>query len=68
MVKLAKPAAKNYNSVNICAGDVMHMPYKDNLFHIALSLFVIFALQPKAYVRHLEELYRCLLQVEQLWL
>ena len=60
MVKLAKQAAKKYYSVNICVGDVMHMPYKDNLFHIALSLFVIFALQSKAYVRHFEELYRVL--------
>ena len=58
MIKLAKQAAKKYYSVNICVGDVMHMPYKDNLFHSALSLFVIFALQPEAYVKHFEELYR----------
>ena len=62
MVKLAKQATAQYgSSVSICAGDVMKMPYDDNTFEIAMSLYVIPALRQEAYVRHFEELYRLLI-------
>ena len=60
MVKLAKCAAANYNAVNICTGDVKNMPYDDNTFDVALSLYVLCTLQPKAYVGHFKELHRVL--------
>ena len=63
MVKLAKCAAANYNAVNICTGDVKNMPYDDNTFDVALSLYVICTLQPKAYVGHFKELHRVLVFV-----
>ena len=46
-MKLAKQAiatAQYGSSVNICVGDVMKMPYDDNTFDIAMSLYVIPAL------------------------
>ena len=60
MVEIAKQAAVQYSSVNICVGDVMKMPYDDNMFDIALSLYVIPALRREAYIRHFEELHRVL--------
>ena len=60
MVKLAKQATVQYSSVSICVGDVMKMPYDDNTFDIALSLYVIPALRYEAYIRHFEELHRTL--------
>ena len=60
MVKLAKQAAVQYSSVSICVGDVVKMPYDDNTFDIALSLYIIPALRYEAYIRHFEELHRVL--------
>ena len=40
MVELAKQATAQYSSVNICVGDVMDMPYNDNTFDVAISVFV----------------------------
>ena len=60
MVELAKQAAVQYSSVNFCVGDVIKMPYDDNTFDIALSLYVIPALHHEAYIRHFEELHRVL--------
>ena len=62
MVKLAKQATARYgSSVNICAGDVMKMPYDDNMFDIAMSLYVLPVLRQEAYVRHFQELHRVLI-------
>ena len=41
MVELAQQATAQYGSVNICVGDVMDMPYDDNTFDVAISIFVI---------------------------
>jgi len=60
MVKLAKQATSQFSTVNICVGDMMKMPYDDNVFDVALSFFVTTVLQLKAFISHFKELYRVL--------
>jgi len=60
MVKLAKQATSQFSTVNIQVGDVMKMPYDDNVFDVALSFFVTTVLQLKAFISHFKELYRVL--------
>ena len=40
MVQLAKQAISQFSMVNIHVGDVMDMPYDDNIFDVALSVCV----------------------------
>ena len=60
MVELAKQATAQYSSVNICVGDVMDMPYNDNTFDVAISIFVTCNLSIEALTKHFEELNRVL--------
>ena len=60
MVELAQQATANYSSVNICVGDVMDMPYNDNTFDVAISIFVTCNLGIEALTKHFEELNRVL--------
>ena len=60
MVELAQQATAQYGSVNICVGDVMDMPYDDNTFDVAISIFVTCNLPIKALTKHFEELNRVL--------
>lgn len=60
MVQLSKQATSQFSTVNICVGDVMSMPYGDNCFDIAMSLYITCMLHPKACVGHFKELYRVL--------
>ena len=40
MVELAKQDTAQFSTVNIRLGDIMNMPYNDNTFDIALSLYI----------------------------
>ena len=60
MVELAQQATVQYSSVNICVGDVMDMPYDDNTFDVAISIFVTCNLPIEALTKHFEELDRVL--------
>ena len=40
MVELAKQATSSLNTVSIQLGDIKDIPYDDNTFDIALSIFV----------------------------
>ena len=62
MVELAQQATAQYASaVNICVGDVMDMPYDDNTFDVAISIFVTCNLPIEALTKHFEELNRVLM-------
>ena len=61
MVELARQATAQYSSVNICVGDVMDMPYDDNTFDVAISIFVTCNLPIEALTKHFEELNRVLM-------
>ena len=60
MVDLAKQATLHLNTVHIQVGDAADMPYGDNLFDVAMSLFVTCNLSPDAFAKHFKELYRVL--------
>ena len=56
MVELAKQATAQYSSVNICVGDVMDIPYNDNTFDVAISVFVTCNLSNKVLTKHFMKL------------
>ena len=62
MVNLAKQASDfaHLNTVHIQVGDAADMPYGDNLFDVAISLFVTCNLSPEVFAKHFKELYRVL--------
>jgi len=60
MVKLSKQTTSGVGNVNICVGDATNMPYGDNTFDLALSLFVTCTLPLEAFMKHFRELYRVL--------
>ena len=60
MVQRAKQATSQFSTVSIRVGDVMDMPYDDNTFDVALSLYVTCCLRLKACISHFKELYRVL--------
>ena len=60
MVELAKQATAQFSTVNIRLGDVMNMPYNDNAFDIALSLYVTCELPMEVISKHFKELHRVL--------
>ena len=60
MVELAKQTTAQFSTVNIRLGDVMNMPYNDNTFDIALSLYVTCELPMEVMLKHFEELHRVL--------
>ena len=60
MVELAKQATAQCNTVSIQLGDVINMPYDDNTFDIALSLFVTCELPIEILPKHFKELHRVL--------
>ena len=60
MVELAKQATSQFDTVNIRSGDVMNMPYDDNIFDIAISIFVTCELPIEIISKHFKELHRVL--------
>ena len=46
--------------VHIQVGDAADMPYDDDSFDVAISLFVTCNLSPEVYAKHFEELKRVL--------
>lgn len=60
MVELAKQATSSFDTVSIQLGDIMNMPYNDNAFDIALSLFVTCELPIDMISTHFNELFRVL--------
>ena len=60
IVQLAKKATSSFNTVTIQCGDVMQMPYNDNGFDVAMSLYVTCLLPMDACVSHFKELSRVL--------
>ena len=61
MVELAKQATSQFDTVNIRSGDVMNMPYDDNTFDIAISIFVTCELPIEIIPKHFKELHRVLI-------
>ena len=61
MVELAKQATAQYSSVHICIGDVIDMPYGDNTFEVAISIFVTCNLPIEVLTKHFEKLNRVLI-------
>ena len=60
MVELAKQATSQFNTINIRLGDIMTMPYDNNTFDIAISIFVTCELPVKMLTNHFKELHRVL--------
>ena len=60
MLRLAKETASQFNAINVCVGDVRHMPYNDNMFDIALGMHVTCALQAEVCTTFFKEIYRIL--------
>ena len=60
MVELAKQATSHLDMVHIQVGDAADMPYDDDSFDVAISLFVTCNLSPEVYAKHFEELKRVL--------
>ena len=60
MVELAKQATSPFNTVSIQLGDIKNMPYNDNTFDIALSIFVTCELPIEMISKHFNELFRVL--------
>jgi len=60
MVKKAKQTTAGLGNVNVSVGDAGNMPYGDNTFDLALSIFVTCALQVETFIKHFKELYRVL--------
>ena len=60
MVELAKKTTAQYSSVNIRVGDVMAMPYDDNSFDVAISIYVTCSVTFETLTKHFEELHRVL--------
>ena len=60
MVELAKQATSQFNMVSIQLGDIMNMPYDDNTFDIALSIYVTCELPIETLSKHFSELHRIL--------
>jgi len=46
--------------VHIQVGDAADMPYDDDSFDVAISLFVMCNLSPESFVKHFQELNRVL--------
>jgi len=60
MVEAAKQTTSQFNNVNIKLGDVRSMPYDENTFDLALSIYITCSLPKDALVKHYQELYRVL--------
>ena len=61
MVELAKQATSHLQDmVHIQVGDAADMPYDDDSFDVAISLFVTCNLPPKGFTKHFQELHRVL--------
>ena len=60
MVQAAKKLTAQFTQVSVCVGNVQNMPYGDNSFDIAFSMFVTCGLPAEVLVKHYRELYRVL--------
>ena len=60
MLELAKQATSHLDMVHIKVGDAGDMPYDDDSFDVAISLFVTCNLSPEVYAKHFKELQRVL--------
>ena len=60
MVEVARQATSQFSTVSIRLGDIMNMPYDDNTFDIALSIYVTCELPIETLSKHFSELYRVL--------
>ena len=62
-MELAKQATAQFSTVNIRLGDIMNMPYNDNTFDIALSIYVTCELPMEVISKHFKELHRVLVPI-----
>ena len=60
MVELAKQATSQLDMIHIQVGDAAEMPYDDDSFDVAISLFVTCNLSFEVCAKHFKELYRVL--------
>ena len=60
MIQLAKQTASQFDAVNVCVGDVRHMPYDDNMFDFALGMYVTCNLPAEVCIALFKEIHRVL--------
>ena len=60
MVELAKQATSHLDMIHIQVGDAADMPYDDDSFDVAISLFVACNLSSEVCLKHFKQLYRVL--------
>ena len=60
MVEVARQTTSQFNTVSIRLADIMNMPYDDNTFDIALSIYVTCTLPIETLSKHFSELCRVL--------
>ena len=60
MVALARQATSELTNVHIQVGDVINMPYDDDSFEVAMSVFITCSLPTEVLKRHFTELFRVL--------
>ena len=57
IVTLGKRITSQFSMVRVQVGNVMAMPYKDNMFDVAVSMFVRCNIIPKVLSKHFKELF-----------
>jgi len=60
MVTQAKRMTSQFSMVRVQIGNIVAMPYKDNTFDVAMSIFVTCGINPEVLSKHFKELYRVL--------
>ena len=60
MVEAAKKLTAQITEVDVRIGDVRNMPYNDNTFDVAFSMYVTCGLPMEVLTKHYQELYRVL--------
>ncbi|XP_065886070.1 uncharacterized protein [Dysidea avara] len=60
MVKAAKQATSDHSNVTVRVGDIRNMPYDDNSFEVALSIYITCSVRKDTFIAHYKELHRIL--------
>ena len=60
MVKASKQATSDHSNVTVRVGDIRNMPYDDNSFEVALSIYITCSVRKNTFIAHYKELHRIL--------
>jgi len=60
MVVEAKKITSQFNTVHVQVGDIKNMPYDNNTFDVAMSIYITCDVVPDIVSKHFKELYRVL--------